>query len=126
MAEDAAAGRYRGRRRAEEPVGGVELVTRQLREQPPRVLAVETPVPQVVPGRISPPGCVEVRHRRLSRPAPVAVAVPHHADVVHVPKKPLLDDAVVGGLIDAVISALITDLENAVVLLGRRYHALAA
>ncbi len=91
-----------------------------------RVLPEETPVDQVVVGGIAPARGIVVGGRGLFLAPPGAVPVPDETRMEDVTQGSRLDDALVGGLVDRVVEALIADLEELAGLLGRVDHAAAA
>src|SRR5438445_1619272 len=94
--------------------------------QAARVAREEPPVDEVVVVGIAPPGRIVVRGRRLALAPPGPVAVPDDARVVEVAELARLDDALVRGLVDRVVVALVADLQDLPGLARGFPHALAA
>ena len=86
---------------------------RELGQKPLRVPPEEPPVEEVVEGGIAPARGIVARGGRVFLAPPGAVAVPDETRVVDVAQQARLDDALVGGLVDRVVEALVADLEEA-------------
>jgi hypothetical protein len=122
-----AAGRHHGMgRRTDEPVRRIELVAGELRKQSARILPIQPPVPEMVERRVSPLRCVVVGRRRHAGAPPAAVAVPGETHVVNVAEQLPLDDAGVGGAVNGVVVALISNFEHRAGFAGRRDHPFTA
>src|SRR5215813_10486890 len=79
----------------------------------------------MLPIRVAPTARIEIGGRDFFLAPPVAVAVPDQASQVNIAQQSLLDDTVVGGLVDRIVVTLISYLDHSLVSSAGIDHAQA-